>query len=115
MGVLEPEHFTLFQDEPAAPPRLDVVALLGQPPDSLRVGPELDSLVVTRVRVLTRHCPPQALHLLLLHPPSVYLSDRVPRFNFYHAGLAIHWMNRRRFTPNVQTCLLTTTGIPYNN
>lgn len=56
--VLEPEELALLEDEPAAAPGLDVVALLGEPPGSLRVRPELDPVVVFRIRVLTRRCSP---------------------------------------------------------
>lgn len=41
--VLEPEELPLLQHEPAPPPCLDVLALLGEPPRSLRVRPELDA------------------------------------------------------------------------
>lgn len=58
VGILEPEQLPLLQDEPAATPGLDVVALLGEPSGSLRVRPELDPVVVFRVRVLTRRCSP---------------------------------------------------------
>lgn len=58
VGVLEPEELPLFQDEPAAAPGLDVVALLGQPPGALRLRPELDAAVVLRARVLARHRSP---------------------------------------------------------
>lgn len=45
-GFLEPEEFSLFEDEPAAAPRLDVLALLGQPAGPLGGGPELDTAAV---------------------------------------------------------------------
>lgn len=64
VAVLEPEELALLEDEPAAAPGLDVVALLGQPPGSLRVRPELHPAVVLRAGVLTRRRSPQTLHFL---------------------------------------------------
>jgi hypothetical protein len=40
-GVLEPEEPTLLEHEPPPPPRLDILALLVQPPRPLRPVPEL--------------------------------------------------------------------------
>jgi hypothetical protein len=40
-GVLEPEEPALLEHEPPPPPRLDVLALLGEPPRPLRPVPEL--------------------------------------------------------------------------
>ena len=47
-GILEPEELPLLQHEPAAPPRLDVLALLRQPAGALRVRPELNAVVIRR-------------------------------------------------------------------
>jgi len=41
-GVLEPEEAPLLEHEPTAPPRLDVLALLVEPPRALGPVPELD-------------------------------------------------------------------------
>lgn len=61
-GVLEPEELPLLEHEPAAAPRLDVVALLAEPAGALRLGPELDSGVVVGVRRLESRRSPEALH-----------------------------------------------------
>ena len=37
VGLLEPEELPLLEHEPTAPPRLDVLPLLVQPPGALRV------------------------------------------------------------------------------
>lgn len=46
VGILEPEELPLFQNEPPAPPCLDVLALLGEPPGAFWVRPELDAVVL---------------------------------------------------------------------
>lgn len=48
-GFLEPEELALLEDEPAATPGLDVLALLGEPAGTLRNRPELNAAVVVRV------------------------------------------------------------------
>jgi len=61
-GVLEPEELALLEDEPAAAPGLDVLALLGEPAGPLGVRPELDAVVIGGV---VRHAgcrAPQARH-----------------------------------------------------
>ncbi|CAL5353121.1 unnamed protein product [Camellia sinensis] len=57
-GVLEPEELALFEDEPAATPGLDVVALFGEPTGALGVGPVVYSFVVFGVWVRTRRSSP---------------------------------------------------------
>lgn len=56
--IFEPEELTLFEDEPAASPGFDVIALLGEPTGSFWVGPELDALEIFRAWVLTGRCTP---------------------------------------------------------
>lgn len=58
VGILEPEELALLEDEPAATPGLDVLALLGEPACALRVRPELHATVVLRARILARRCSP---------------------------------------------------------
>lgn len=65
VGVFEPEKLPLFEDEPAAPPGLDVLTLLRQPPRALGMGPELHAGVVLRARVLARRGSPQGLHFFI--------------------------------------------------
>ena len=45
-GVLEPEELPLLQHEPAAPPHLDVLALLRELAGEVRVRLELNDVVV---------------------------------------------------------------------
>lgn len=55
---LEPEESSLFQDEPAAAPRLDVLTLLGEPAGAFGVGPVLNAVVVFfRLSVTHRGSP----------------------------------------------------------
>nr|KYP48685.1 hypothetical protein KK1_029571 [Cajanus cajan] len=49
-------------DEPAAPPRLDVLALLRQPSGALRVRPELHAVIVRRILRHAGRRAPQARH-----------------------------------------------------
>lgn len=63
VGFLEPEEFSLLEDEPAAAPGLDVLALLGEPAGALGRGPELDAVVVVGVGLAGAHRrSPQAHH-----------------------------------------------------
>lgn len=63
-GVLEPEELPSLQHEPPATPRLNVLALLREPPGSLRLRPELDAAVVVGLRRrLARRGSPEARHL----------------------------------------------------
>lgn len=62
IGILEPEEFTLFKNEPTATPVLKVFALLVEPAGALGSRPELDALVIVRTRILARRRSPQALH-----------------------------------------------------
>lgn len=62
VGVFEPEELALLEDEPAAAPGLDVLALLRQPGGAFGVGPVLDARVVFWARVLARRGPPQTFH-----------------------------------------------------
>lgn len=63
VGFLEPEELPLLEDEPAAAPRLDVLALLRQPAGALRRAPELDAVVVVGVGLGGAHRrSPQAHH-----------------------------------------------------
>ena len=61
-GFLEPEELALLEDEPAAAPGLDVLALLGEPAGALGVGPELDAVVIGGVFRHAGRRAPQARH-----------------------------------------------------
>lgn len=61
-GVFEPEELALFEDEPAAAPGFDVLALFCEPAGAFGVGPEFNAVVVGwRLRLAGRRAP-QAVH-----------------------------------------------------
>lgn len=76
VGALEPEELASFENEPAASPSLDVVALLGEPASSLRGRPEIHALVVLRLRVQPSRRSPQSLHLGVGWRPQISDSRR---------------------------------------
>ena len=79
VGVLEPEELASFQDEPAATPGLDVLALLGEPAGSLGGRPEIHALVVLWLRVQPSSGSPQALHFQLpMENEDVRFSESKP-------------------------------------
>lgn len=73
-GFLKPEKLALLEDEPAATPGLNVLALFGEPAGAFRVRPELDAAVVVRVIGCAGSRTPKAPHHW---PQSVEILDQM--------------------------------------
>ena len=103
--ILEPQELPSLEHEPPSAPGLDVIALLCEPPRSLRVRPELYSFVILPVRVLACSDSPEILHPLSLS----LLKSQLSFFYYFFSFLSIDSMKTQRidYSFNNSTLLLT--------